>query len=329
MTTLDAIDFSKMPPPDVVRALDFQTIFNEIRNQFLALDESYSNLTAVDPAYKLLEVAAYRELLIRQNINDDARSVMLSHAKGGDLDNLAAFYNIERAVVVDENLEVKPPIEQVLESDDSLRRRAQLAFESAAVAGPVNEYIFHALSASGEIKSVSVDVPRFEYLEIAPEIKALLPENAIVIGNTYDAGLSEPQPGDVALTLLAHTGTGEVSETLRDQIAATLEEKTPVTDTVFVNSASIIEFNLSATLYCYADLGAEEAIANANESLNVYLADSHKLGYDITLSGLYSALHKPGVQRVELHEPANNIIVNKQSAAYCASIDLQYGGVAE
>ncbi|MBJ7550739.1 baseplate assembly protein [Marinomonas ostreistagni] len=327
--SLDAIDFTQLPAPHVVRALDFQTIFDEIKADFLARDETYENLAESDPAWVLLEVAAYREFTIRQQINDDARAVMLPYAVGADLDNLAANFNIERAVVVEADLEARPIVEEVLESDDSLRRRTQLAFETAAVAGPINEYIAHALNASGEIKSVSVDVPRFDYVAIPAEAAPYLPAGIIALVPTYDAGLTDPQPGDVALTLLAHTGTGEVDQTLCDEIEATLDDKTPVTDSVFVRSAQIVEFDVSATLYCYADLGAEEAIANATAALNAYVSGAHRLGYDITLSGIYAALHQTGVQRVELHAPTANIIIGKRQAAYCTGIDLQYGGVAE
>ncbi len=327
--SLDAIDFTQLPAPNVVRSLDFQTIFDEIKADFLARDEDYGNLAESDPAWVLLEVAAYREFTIRQQINDDARAVMLPYAVGADLDNLAANFNIERAVVVEADLEARPIVEEVLESDDSLRRRTQLAFETAAVAGPVNEYIAHALNASGEIKSVSVDVPRFDYVAIPSQAAPYLPTGTIALVPTYDAGLTDPQPGDVALTLLAHTGTGEVEQALCDQIKTTLDDKTPVTDTVFVRSAQIVEFDVSATLYCYADLGAEEAIANASTALNAYVAGAHRLGYDITLSGIYAALHQTGVQRVELHAPTANIIIGKRQAAYCTGIDLQYGGVAE
>ncbi|UTW01234.1 baseplate J/gp47 family protein [Marinomonas rhizomae] len=327
--SLDAIDFTKLPAPNVVRELDFQTIFNEIKADFLARDEDYGNLAESDPAWILLEVAAYREFSIRQNINDDARAVMLPSAKGADLDNLAALFNIARAIIKEADLTVNPPVEAVLESDASLLIRTQLAFETATVAGPINEYIAHALNASGEIKSVSVDVPRFDYVAVPPLVVPHLPENAIVLVPTYDAGLTAPQPGDVALTLMGRTGTGEVDQALCDQVKDTLDDKTPVTDTVFVRSAQIIEFDVSATLYCYADLGAEEAIANATAALNAYVSASHRLGYDITLSGIYAALHQGGVQRVELHAPTENIIVGKREAAYCTNINLDYGGVAE
>ncbi|NUV25651.1 hypothetical protein MS6204_04603 [Escherichia coli] len=39
-----------------------------------------------EPATKLLQENAYRELLLRQRINEAAQAVMVAYAMGGDLD---------------------------------------------------------------------------------------------------------------------------------------------------------------------------------------------------------------------------------------------------
>ncbi|MBA4162391.1 MAG: baseplate assembly protein, partial [Novosphingobium sp.] len=87
-----AIDLSRLPPPDVVEALDFEAIFNRLRADFLARYPEFTAFVESDPAIKLLEVVAYSELVMRQRINDAARSVLIAYALGGDLDNLAAIF---------------------------------------------------------------------------------------------------------------------------------------------------------------------------------------------------------------------------------------------
>ncbi|GFR09240.1 UDP-N-acetylmuramoyl-tripeptide--D-alanyl-D-alanine ligase [Trichonephila clavata] len=49
-----------------------------------------------DPAMKILEVAAWRELLLRERINEAVKSNLLKFATGNDLDNLAEFHGVER-----------------------------------------------------------------------------------------------------------------------------------------------------------------------------------------------------------------------------------------
>ena len=83
-----AIDLSRLPPPDVVEALDFEGIFNRLRADFLTRYPEFTAFVESDPAIKLLEVVAYSELVLRQRINDAARSVLIAYALGGDLDNL-------------------------------------------------------------------------------------------------------------------------------------------------------------------------------------------------------------------------------------------------
>ena len=105
------IDLSQLPPPDVVEALDFEKVYEEIRAAFASFYPEHDLLLESDPAIKLLELAAYREIQIRARINDAARAVMLAYATGADLDNLAAIFDTKRLGG---------------ESDASLRARAQL-----------------------------------------------------------------------------------------------------------------------------------------------------------------------------------------------------------
>jgi len=94
MTTLS--DLASLPTPAVIEPLSFETIFSELQTEFQARYPSYSALLASDPAVKLLEVAAYREVLLRNRINAAAKASLLAFATGSDLDHLAAFYGVTR-----------------------------------------------------------------------------------------------------------------------------------------------------------------------------------------------------------------------------------------
>lgn len=144
MPNFTAIDLSKLPAPKVIESLSYETIFQEILSDFLAKNPSYSTLLESDPAMILLEVCAYRELLLRNRINEAAKATMLAYATGSDLEHLAASLGVQKLVG---------------ESDDQLRQRVQLAPEAFTNAGSVGAYTFHALSASSNIKSVAVKSP--------------------------------------------------------------------------------------------------------------------------------------------------------------------------
>ncbi len=140
-----AIDLSTLPPPDVIEALDFETIRANMVAEYVARFPEFSAVLESDPVIKLVEVFAYRELLLRARVNDAARAVLVSSAGGADLDNLAAFFGVER-------LEG--------ESDARLRSRVVLAPEGYAAAGPAQAYRFHALTAAPSIKDATVVSPR-------------------------------------------------------------------------------------------------------------------------------------------------------------------------
>lgn len=142
MTTLS--DLASLPTPAVIETLSFETIFSELQTEFQSRYPAYSALLASDPAVKLLEVAAYREVLLRNRINTAAKASLLAFATGSDLDHLAAFYGVTRLMD---------------ETDEGLRLRTRQRIIGFANAGGAAHYRYWALSASPEVADVEVDSP--------------------------------------------------------------------------------------------------------------------------------------------------------------------------
>ena len=142
MTTLN--DLASLPTPAVIETLSFETIFSELQTEFQSRYPNYSALLASDPAMKLLEVAAYREVLLRNRINAAAKASLLAFATGSDLDHLAAFYGVTRLMD---------------ETDEGLRLRTRQRIIGFANAGGAAHYRYWVLSASPEVADVEVDSP--------------------------------------------------------------------------------------------------------------------------------------------------------------------------
>ncbi|MCP4102949.1 MAG: baseplate assembly protein, partial [Lentisphaerae bacterium] len=70
MSTFNAIDLSLLPAPNVIEPLDYEIIFSAMLTDLQSKATEFSALVESDPAYKVLEVAAYRELMLRQRVND-------------------------------------------------------------------------------------------------------------------------------------------------------------------------------------------------------------------------------------------------------------------
>ena len=142
MSTLS--DLASLPTPAVIETLSFETIFSELQAEFQSRYPDYSALLASDPAVKLLEVAAYREVLLRNRVNAAAKASLLAFATGSDLDHLAAFYGVTRLMD---------------ETDEALRLRTRQRIIGFANAGGAAHYRYWALSASPEVADVEVDSP--------------------------------------------------------------------------------------------------------------------------------------------------------------------------
>ncbi|HCA2319436.1 TPA: baseplate J/gp47 family protein, partial [Klebsiella pneumoniae] len=147
------IDLSQLPAPDVVETLDFETILAERKATLISLypedeqDAVARTLTLEsEPLVKYLEENAYREVILRQRINEAAKAGMVAYAIKNDLDQLAANNNVERLVITPGDDTQIPPVAAVMESDSDLRQRVPAAFEGMSVAGPTGAYEFHALS---------------------------------------------------------------------------------------------------------------------------------------------------------------------------------------
>lgn len=290
-----AVDLSKLPFPAVVEPLDYETILAAMLADLRARDPAFTALLESDPAYKVLEVTAYRELLLRQRVNEGAKAIMLAYAQESDLDQIAARYNVERLLLQAADPSTIPPTPAIYEDNDSLRRRVQLSFEGFSTAGPVGAYIFHALGADPDV---------------------------------LDANAFSPDPGEVNVAILSRTGDGTASPETISAVDAVLsaDDVRPMTDFVTVQSAVINEYEIVATITTYSGPDRDVVMAAAREAIETYTANNHRLGRDVTLSGIYAALHQDGVQNVVLSEPTADVENEWFEAGYCTSITLTWGG---
>ncbi|AXF38223.1 putative baseplate J-like protein [Ralstonia phage phiRSP] len=285
------VDLSQLQPPNVVEALNFETILAQMLADLRARDPSFNALVESDPAYKILEVAAYRELLMRQRVNEAAKAVMLAFAKGADLDQLGANFNVPRLLIEKGDPNAVPPTPDVYEGDDEFRARIPLSLESYTTAGSEGSYVFHGLSADGDVRDISA---------------------------------TSPTPGHVAVYVLSRTGNGQAPQQLLDKVAAALnaDRVRPMTDQLSVLSASILEYTIDAELVLYPGPDADVVLQAAHDAAQAYANSLHRNGYDVSLSGIFRALHQPGVQQVNLSAPTANIVVSDGQAPYCTGINL-------
>ncbi|MBH2886622.1 baseplate J/gp47 family protein [Serratia marcescens] len=299
---MPTIDLSQLPSPQIIEPLDFEMILVDVKAVMIAAfpaDQQVSVAAALslesEPLNVIAQAMAYRELLLRRRINEGAAACMLSHAKGTDLDNLAANLDTERLTITPET----DTSDAVMESDEALRLRAQSAFEGMSVAGPSAAYEYFARSTSGKVA---------------------------------DARATSPAPAEVVIAVLSTDGDGTASPELLAAVTAAVndEEVRPLGDRVTVRSADIVDYSIDAELFLYPGPESEPIINAAMASLRGFLADNDKkIGRDVARSAISASLHVQGVQRVVLRSPATDLQISDTQAARNVGYAVENGGTDE
>lgn len=301
MNSFAAIDLSQLPPPQIVEQIDFEQILAERKAYAVSLwpIEEQAEIAArlemeSEPMTKLLQENAYRETLWRQRVNEASRANLLATARGTDLEQLAGNFNVKRLVIQEGNANAMPPLPKLMESDDSLRERAQMAWEGLSTAGPRNSYIFHARAANGKVA---------------------------------DATAESPSPAVAVVTVQSLLGNGAPTAELLAIVNTYLsdEDRRPVADRLIVQGAQILNYQVKAKLYLLSSGPESEPIlAAAEQRLLAYVHQRRRLGMEVSESALHAALHVEGVRKVEL-EGWVDIVATKAQAPFCTGVEVIRG----
>ncbi|CAN2978803.1 Baseplate protein J-like domain-containing protein [Pseudomonas sp. PM2] len=301
MNSFAAIDLSQLPPPQIVEQIDFEQILAERKAYMISLwpaDEQAQIAARLEiesePLTKLLQENTYRETVWRQRVNEASLANLLATARGTDLEQLAGNFNVKRLVIQQGKVNAVPPIPTLMESDDSLRERAQMAWEGLSTAGPRNSYIFHARAADGRVA---------------------------------DATAESPSPAVAVVTVQSLLGDGTAPPELLAVVNAYLsdDDRRPVADRLTVQGAQILNYQVKAKLYLLSSGPESEPIlAAAHQRLLDYVHQRRRLGMEVSESALHAALHVEGVRKVEL-EGWVDIVATKAQAPYCTGITLSRG----
>ena len=301
MNSFAAIDLSQLPAPQIVEQIDFELILAERKAYMISLwpIEEQPQIAArleleSEPLTKLLQENAYRETIWRQRVNEASMANLLALAKGPDLDQLAGNFNVPRLVVQEAKPTAVPPIARIMESDDSLRERAQMSWEGLSTAGPRNSYIFHARGADGRVA---------------------------------DATAESPSPAVAVITVQSLLGDGTAPPDLIAAVKTYLsdDDRRPVCDRLTVQGAQILRYPVKAKLYLLTSGPESEPIlAAAEQRLLAYVHQRRRLGMEVSESALHAALFVEGVRKVVL-ENWVDIVATKAQAPYCTGVTVTRG----
>ncbi|SAI47471.1 Uncharacterized homolog of phage Mu protein gp47 [Bordetella ansorpii] len=303
MATANTIDLSLLPAPDVVEPLDYEQLLEVRKARIIALfaAEDRDAVRAAlalesEPMAILTQENVERELIVRQRVNEAARAVLLAFARRTDLDHIAAEYGVVRLVITPADNSTVPPTPAVMEMDEDLRYRAQLAWEGLSTAGPSGAYEFHTRSAHGLIA---------------------------------DATAISPEPCDILVSVLSREGDGTASDAVLTAVQRALsdEDVRPLGDRVTVQSSHITTYSVVARLHLAGSgPGRDIAVAAAQAACEQYVNRPRRQGISVWRTAITAALHVEGVAHLELIEPAADIVLDRTQAGTCLAVTVTVAG---
>lgn len=294
MARFNAINLAGLPPPPVVEVIDYEDILAALVADFITRFPGYDvGGLESDPAKKVLEVAAYREIVLRQRVNDAARAVMVAFAGDGDLEHLGALFGVQRMRVIG-NPDAVPPIPDEIEELERFRERIQLSLEAYSTAGSYGAYVFYSLTASLDVLDAGVYGP----------------ESGLVT------------PGHVAVYVLSRLGNGTPSSSLLAAVTSALSpaDRRPLTDSVQVLAPVIVPYATNITLEVPHGPNPELVRAEALRRVNAYIQSRRKVGAKVSRDGLAGAAFVPGVEDVTVASPAADVAPALSAVAYCTGV---------
>lgn len=305
---MSTVDFSQLPIPTLIQDLDFESIFNERKEKFIALYETVEQQEKIrtilnresEPLTKLLQENSYLEMHYRHKCNIDARSLLLAYAEGPDLDHLALTeYGLTRLLVTPEDLTMVPPRTAIYESDERLKERCLLSYDVMNTAGSINAYKFFTLSADGRVWGVKVNSH---------------------IDNPYILDIIISQSDSL---------NGEASNELINIVQKKLDPDTvrPVCDRPIVKSSIAQNYQILARLFVGKNAEDSLLLDTAKLRLDNYIQNSKKTGQSIRLSAIYAALHVDGISRVIIDSPSSDIEIDVFHHPHCTEKNISIGGV--
>lgn len=289
-----SLDLKSLPAPAVVETLDYEAILDGLRADLLTRYPAAAEVLDLEsePLLKLMEVAAYRELLIRARINDAARAVMLPWAVSADLDSLASRYDVERLPG---------------EDDERLRARVLIGYHALSAAGSTHSWRLRALSQSVDVRQVDVWADRPGRVKVCLLARIAVPaatldDEAQALGRALFGEHPAAQSGSMRWRV-ASAGDAIVGKV---ETALLAEDVRPLTVDVDVTAARVLPVAVSATLV--HPPGPDGALLAAQAAARVRrLAAATAFRVDVTRAALIAALMGDGVRDVHLHAPAADV----------------------
>lgn len=318
-----------MSVPDAFKTPNFETLLDEyvshvleyvsVKNPELrpliaeALNNESELLAQVVQALVLKRMAEKRE------DNYQAMQMFRRFVTESDMvDLLALQYNLKRQTLKKADLSIFPPALAVMESDDDLLRRFDLAPYQFHCTGTRAGYKFHALTLGERpiVKIESRDTGVTMHFDFPKDAQPNLVKDA-------NARMIEANSGKVCVAILSRENPeGNASEALLSRADQYLnrDDIAQESDEISVKSASIAPYRIRATLFTGGDPNHDITQMNAIAQAQNFSNSAHRLNGRVDRLKLGEIFYGLNPVRVVLDEPTEDVVCGWDEAPFCTEI---------
>jgi phage-related baseplate assembly protein len=281
----------------VLEELDSETILAQRMQRFKQLWASYDPPAAAqydveqlefDPIKINQELCTYFEILLRDRVNQAARSITLAYAIGTDLDAIASRY--PGGV---------PRLEG--ESDDRYRRRIWLSPNSLSPHGTAEAYEFWALTALPALRDVTA--MRSVQHDYYPTILI-----TCLMGLEY----ASPSPSQEQL-IQVRTYIQNLS-------------RQGLTDVISVAGPKVKEIKYNIAVWLYPGTAPEQTLTKIGSNLQKLAESQYWLGHDHSHMAIHASCALSGVHHIDIIEPADDVLISSDWVVKVTGITVTLAG---
>jgi len=338
----------KIPSPELLENLDYKKLLKKLENTFKeCLDDQEIKLLESDNYKALLEVLAYRELILRARINEAIKSMLLPYATANDLDNVVALYGIQRLKGSYPVAKIEFGLSEAKSTDTFIAKGLILKDDNEAVAVLKEDCIIKA----NELKAIGI-IQLQEYIKtsqaVCEFIQTPLPfiikaKQLTSFSNGSNIEDDERLRNRAVLSLQRFSTAGS----FKSYIYHSLSASSKVQEVQVINGgAGVVKVYIKTpnlddeTLKDVQDYLSADMVRPLTDKVEVYnatkmdieviavleLEDMNRaneihtnilntaqelsLGVDLNLSYIYKVLHQNTVYRVKIENPLDDIIVS-------------------
>ncbi|TLS83855.1 baseplate J protein [Photobacterium damselae subsp. damselae] len=313
--------------------------FESLLNEYIQFAVSYCAKDDADKAKVLNEAMTNDSELLAQMVqafiikriaeireqNHQALQMFRKFVTESDMvDLLALQYGLKRQVLEAGNDLVFPPKPPVMESDQSLLQRFDLAPYQFHTTGTRMGYKFHALTLDERplIKIESEDnavVMRYEFQDLTRPmpVKDAMPQ------------MLEPNSGKVCVAVLSRENPrGIADEALLTRVRRYLQRDDigQESDEITTKSAIAKDYRIEVTVYTGSDPGSHVEQSKAEQAAWDLAHKRHQLKGIIDREEVAHIFYQLGAKRAKVHEPAQDIICQWDEAPYCTEVIIHVRG---